>query len=573
MKNGELNAYIYNYYKNDLADGALMITGPEGNGKSHYIRNSLIPYLNGTEEHIGAVLVNLFGLESIEEVSRNVFLENQFKLANAKPEKFALGAVVAKSVLKGLLAHYQVNLEPDTEDKDVLYKSVNLTGKILIFENVDQTKVDPVELYSYVGNLTKQDDVKVLLVANETEDADEPEQLKLIRKRVISDTVRFEPDIPLVIRDVFREYEDPSMDKYSMEEDIREIEQCFQDHGCFSLRALLNAFQKTDDLYRYMDTEKTRYDPDFLKTIFMGILNYYLRVRAGKPAEWEDEYQLSFRLGSARYPLFRFCYQYISAQIYQPSQVMKAQESLRKIRAYDSSRSIDDPDLSKLYTWYYQKEQDLADTVARISERLRDPAAFPLQEYGEIARYLIQAKRLLHCDISSAKKLLASNLKAQGMKLNADFITRSPVPEGDDPEDAAEFMELRKKMLDALKQVDMELLGFSYHPAEIDAFARKVVEDRGRILEFGAFARAMNNDKIRSMLKQCSAREIYDFRKAYLSVYRIPDSFACLSEDRESIDELSMLLKELESYEGYDRIQRKNLQDFIRDLDRIELNL
>ena len=322
-----------------------------------------------------------------------------------------------------------------------------------------------------------------------------------------------------------------------------------------------------------MDTKKIQYDPDFLKTIFMGILNYFLRVKAGKSATWEDEYQLSFRLGSERYPLFRFCYNYIASQIYQPSQVLKAQEILGKIRAYDSSRSIEDPDLSILYTWYYQKEQDLADAVARISERLRDPESFPLQEYGEIARYLIQAKNLLHCDISSAKKLLVSNLKAQGMKLNADFITRSLAPDEDNPEDTAECMELRKKMLDALKQVDTELLGFSYHPAEIGALAGRIAEDKDRILEFGAFARAMNNYKIRSMLKHCSAREIYDFRKAYLFVYRLPDSFACLSEDRESIDELSMLLKELESYDGYDRIQRKNLQDFIQDLDRIELNL
>ena len=52
-----------------------------------------------------------------------------------------------------------------------------------------------------------------------------------------------------------------------------------------------------------------------------------------------------------------------------------------------------------------------------------------------------------------------------------------------------------------------------------------------------------------------------------------PTAALIFSGDRDSILELSAYLKELEQFEGYDRIQRKNLQDFIKDLGEIALML
>lgn len=45
MKRTELNFYIYNYVKNDLTNGSLILAGPAGSGKSHYLRHDLEPYL------------------------------------------------------------------------------------------------------------------------------------------------------------------------------------------------------------------------------------------------------------------------------------------------------------------------------------------------------------------------------------------------------------------------------------------------------------------------------------------------------------------------------------------------
>ena len=50
MKRAELNAFIYNYAKNDLTRGAVILSGPPESGRSHYVRYDLAPYLKKSKE-------------------------------------------------------------------------------------------------------------------------------------------------------------------------------------------------------------------------------------------------------------------------------------------------------------------------------------------------------------------------------------------------------------------------------------------------------------------------------------------------------------------------------------------
>ena len=320
-----------------------------------------------------------------------------------------------------------------------------------------------------------------------------------------------------------------------------------------------------------MNTDGTAYDPDFLKAVFLGIVGFIVRQKAGKTVQWTYEDQISYRLGSVDYPLFRFCYNCIVKRLYSPVQASKALSFFKEYQAYDKDPVIaKDSDLSVLYTWYCQKESELKETLSRITQRLHDPKDIPLQAYGKIARCMMDASAILHSDISEAKQLLVSNLYAQGLKIGSDYIIRDLIPDNEDPT-ADIYADMRKQMLDALKKVDTELLGFNYLPSEIPHFSRFTHDNPDRILEFGAFARAMDNHKIIQMLKQCSAKEIYDFCTAYTQIYDIPDCSAYLSGDQASVEELAALARELVDYEGYDLIQKKNILDFITRLDSIKL--
>lgn len=565
MHNQELNAYIYNYCKNDLTSSVLLLTGPYGSGKSHYLRTSLAPYLYDTPEEICCIPVSLREIGSLEQLSRDIFMEIRTKLLRPKKEARAVGTILAKTVLKNIGRYLDIDLIPDEKDRDNLFRSIDLTGKLIIFEDIENCGMDRGVFYKYVSSLAGSDRVKVLIAVSDSD------LIREISAKVPVNIIRYQADYPGVIKAVFATYDHPALNSLATEETIREIELLGEVSRTADVRALFAACQKTVDLYRLMKTDTIQYDQEFLKSVFMGNLLFLAGKRRGKDVSWGDEDQLSYRLGGSSYPLFRFCYEFIVNGIFEFAQVSKAEEVLKAIRTYDAKRAgIADPDLSVLYTWYYQKEEDIVKTVASVSKRLQDPEAFALEEYGRIAACMLGAEHLLGCDVTEAKRLLTANLTAKGMKVSSDFISRYLVPCDDDPETVRECDDLKKRMLDALRKVDTQLFGFSYQPDQIEGLSRTVSAEKDRILRFGAFARALDNGKITEMLKRCSAKQIYDFHAAYVSIYRTPGIRAYFSGDRPSVIDLAARLCELESFGGYDRIQKRNLQDFILDLGRIE---
>ena len=468
-------------------------------------------------------------LKSKEELSRSndngIEKRTREFMKKNKNEAGAVGTIVAKTLLKNIENYLKVVLEPEEEDKDNFYKSINLAGTLIIFKDAGSTAMDRNELLDYIAGLIDQDGVKMLVVLHADCDA---ELIKEISKRTSVNIIRYQADVPFIIKSVFDKYDHPVLRSLETEETIEEIVQCGREFHNRNIHAFFSACQKAVDVYRLMNTDTVQYDPDFLKTAFMGMLYYLARKRKGESVFWKDEDQLSFRLGGDRYPLFRFCYDFIMEGTMESDQIKKAQEVLRQFREYDEKTRSADSDLDILYSWYYQKEQDVADVVARITERLKDPDAFALQEYGRIASCMLEAEELLGCDISEAKELLVSNLTAKGMQVNSDFISRYLVPSADDPEAAVVCDDLKKKMLNALKKVDAQLFGFSYNPDEIEDFSRQIPKLKERIFHFGAFARTMHNGKLAEMIQHCSAKQIYDFHNAYAAVYRIPYSSAYL---------------------------------------------
>lgn len=165
MTNNELNKYIRHYIEKDHTNRAMMLTGPWGCGKSYYIREELIPYLS-KEDHgnHSCIVVSLYGLTDLHDVSKAVYMEARFGAVTPKTERGQTASLTAKTVLKGVAGFFGIDLSADSGDLQKLYESVNLAGKLIIFEDVERTQIDIFEFLGYVNNLTEQDGVKVLLV-------------------------------------------------------------------------------------------------------------------------------------------------------------------------------------------------------------------------------------------------------------------------------------------------------------------------------------------------------------------------------------------------------------------------
>ena len=109
MTNKELSSYIKHYVEKDKTKSAIMLTGEWGTGKSHYIKNELIPFLAENGGH-KSILVSLYGLSGISEISKSIYLEARLGVLNAKSEGIAAGKLGVTTVIKGVSSFFGIEL-------------------------------------------------------------------------------------------------------------------------------------------------------------------------------------------------------------------------------------------------------------------------------------------------------------------------------------------------------------------------------------------------------------------------------------------------------------------------------
>lgn len=63
MNNDELNTYIKHYIEHDKTNRAIMLTASWGTGKSYYIQNELIDFLQKEENgNHKCIVISLYGI-------------------------------------------------------------------------------------------------------------------------------------------------------------------------------------------------------------------------------------------------------------------------------------------------------------------------------------------------------------------------------------------------------------------------------------------------------------------------------------------------------------------------------
>ena len=168
MTTEQLNEYIKHYLEEDKTKSAIMLNAPWGTGKSYYIQNELIDFLKKDDRN-RCIVVSLYGMKELSEISKSIYIELRTKVLQNNSEKAETGKLVAKTVAKGITSFFGIDLSASEDDMLKLYESVNLSGKLIVLEDVERSNINILEILGYVNNLVEQDDVKVMLVANESE--------------------------------------------------------------------------------------------------------------------------------------------------------------------------------------------------------------------------------------------------------------------------------------------------------------------------------------------------------------------------------------------------------------------
>lgn len=196
--------------------GALMLTGEWGCGKTYLLKNVLSDKLNG---NYVLLRVSLFGLESIEEVKKEVKqcwirtsidLNMPFSGLIKKTQKFSKGIknmankgaeslpepwkTFANGVLSCNIIDF-IKVEPKMGDKKV----------ILIFDDFERSEIPTMDLLGCINDYCENQHINTIVVANEEKiKSDENNKIKYdeLKEKIIQRTIRYSPDYPSVVSDV-----------------------------------------------------------------------------------------------------------------------------------------------------------------------------------------------------------------------------------------------------------------------------------------------------------------------------------------------------------------------------------
>lgn len=552
MTNDQICKYIEHYIKKDKTKSAIMLTAPWGKGKSYFIQNELLPYLqkNGGYQ---CILISLYGVSDLAEISKSIFVQAAtgiFKNSNffTHSQKKSLGKAAVGTIFSGLTKHIGIDLS--TKNLKKLYESINLSNKLIILEDIERTSIDVIELLGYVNNLVEQDSVKVLLVANEDEiieyeiiqgpeDAkneawtkyiekspDEPKrkyteqtlQYLRVKEKTISDTIHYFGDTLHSISQIISSFDNFILDRFQQAQEAQNLYNIMCKCENQNLRSFIFACQKTVDIFDQLPSVSTLSD-EFIKSIFYGNVYFSLRMKQGKTCSFGKNIYYSFDLASDNYPLFRFCYNYIMYQELNLDDIEETAKAFQKMRDYDIHKTANDKDLDILFSYHLHAESEVILALQSIEKRLQNPYEIGFYDYSAIAVYSIIIKDILGCDIDSIKKSLVQNLRGRGPELDIDMLFRVTM---DNEKESLinEYRQLRTEMEDALEDGQFIVPGFEYKPGQAEHLCTFVTSNEAIFYKKRSFASNFNMDRLANMFIQSNPKEMQEIRKAFLRMYR-----------------------------------------------------
>lgn len=549
------------------------------------------------------VIVSLYGLKDTAEISKSIYLGTRMKFLTAASEKSTTVTFAGETIIKGIAGAFGVDLSVSEESLKRLYASVNLTGKLVVLEDLERSGIDILEVLGYVNNLVEQDGVKVLLVANEEEliqytplkastkaDLERTEMLDRItghrdrlftdstiaylkvKEKTISDTIEFEEDYQTAIREIVQMFDNETLNKFSTVESIKDICDIMSHCQSYNLRSFIFACQKTSDIFSSLD-EKYLSDENFVQAVFIGILSFVLKQKNGNSHAWGNEKYFSAVLGHEKAPLFKFCYDYIMRQITEFEDIEGAHQAYSELVLYDKNRSNNDNDIITLQTYYVRTDSDVLDAINNIERRLEVPEDISFYQYGTIAVYAIIIKGILGCDIDTIKRRLVANLEGQGNKLELEQIFRTIIGSDCTTKQKEEYESLRKEMARSLKKGDKIIPNFDYQPEQSKDFYDYAITNEGKFHTQESFAAQFDMKRLSEMFRNSTAEQKQQIRGVFVGMYRIGNIKSFLANDRESIVQLLEFIKADRSGDVGDRIQQLQYDWFIKNLEEIKRKL
>jgi hypothetical protein len=595
MTNDELNEYIKHYLEEDKTHSAIMLTAPWGTGKSYYIQNKLMPFIDSDEEK-RCIVVSLYGLKDLHEISKSIYLEIRAKAFAKKSEKLSTGKLIGKTIIKGIASFFNVDLSMKEEDLQKMYESIDLTGKLIILEDLERSNIDIIEIMGYVNNLVEQDGVKVLLVANEEEIIKEEKQKieseseavknildgyskqkelpKLkedakdylhIKEKTISDTINFVAPLSESIKQIMASFDCEYFDTLLQEKNsdiIKEIIGKIGNQQNINLRSFIFACQKTTDILNY---GKEQRNIEFAKALLLSNVAFSIKFKSSDSVKWKN---ILYTEALTKFGCTFYCsYNYIFNQEIDIETIRQEEKDYLRSKKLQEEKNNQDQDFQVLSIFYYKTEIEIIEAVKRIRDRLKIANGISPTTFGELANYLIAVKPLIDCVnvIDECKQLILTQLQSCENDVRIHIAHHNGIELWEQSQ-KDEYSEFTKQMLDAINLGNAKQLEFDYTIDDLREFSNRLWDYRNKYSHQNPTIK-LKADLLVELLKKCTAYDIHQVRLMLKTNYENPQGIT--DTTKEEIQDIRNAIEQLLNHNEFDSIQKWQIHWIVNDLNRI----
>ena len=356
------------YIQEEKSDYAVMLNGAWGSGKTYFVKNELIDYLQ--EEFNRKILyISLFGISNIDELYNNIALQvlnikatetldQKIKMNNPsyndsnkktifERSKISLWTGILNKGLKIIPDNNVINSVVSEVNKNI----ISFNKYIFVFDDLERSTLKFDVLLGFFDQITDQNEIKAILICNESKINNE--YYKEFKEKVIGLTIDYKSDINKDFDSVIEIYlKNEECRKYAIEAK-KEILHLFDIAETSNLRTLIFIFKRFEEIYNklseiYLECDKEKlYFDKFMKEILLGIVGSSILIKEKhKNNDFKGEQRIFSRVNETNenefsidgmYPAYKFIDDYLGT--YNTNEEVKnvISEFIKKEKADNSS--------------------------------------------------------------------------------------------------------------------------------------------------------------------------------------------------------------------------------------------
>lgn len=202
--------HVLQDYISNQTNYAVLISGNWGAGKTFYIKHKLFSQIENIEKaqsgrHFQPIHVSLFGIDSIEELQKQMFLE-AFPITQDKV--FTYPAKFLKATFRAFLTFESlgsINIDDYIKDLKIPPEDfLNFDRMVFFFDDLERKgkNLDYATLLGFMNNLVENLDAKVILVSNENKIKDV--KYRELKEKLVGLVYEFSPEFESIKDEIIK---------------------------------------------------------------------------------------------------------------------------------------------------------------------------------------------------------------------------------------------------------------------------------------------------------------------------------------------------------------------------------